>query len=282
MRRLLSVQEDKILRQERAVLESLQIALTRLDAGDEDLELLKNSLDQLEEMFLLVVVGEFNAGKSALINALMGDRYLTEGVIPTTSQLFLVRYGETVSRSVSHDDIAVVHLPVEWLREVNLVDTPGTNAVIRSHEQITEHFVPRSDLVLFVTSADRPFSESERTFLERIRRWGKKIVIVVNKMDMLQNENERGQVLAFVDENARLLVGGEPRIFPVSARLALEAKQQERSSGTPLAAQESWGRSQFGALEEYIMARLDKQERVRLKLETPWALRSIWWRTTAR
>ena len=269
MRRLLSVQEDKILRQERAVLESLQIALTRLDAGDEDLELLKNSLDQLEEMFLLVVVGEINAGKSALINALMGDRYLTEGVIPTTSQLFLVRYGETVSRSVSHDDIAVVHLPVEWLREVNLVDTPGTNAVIRSHEQITEHFVPRSDLVLFVTSADRPFSESERTFLERIRRWGKKIVIVVNKMDMLQNENERGQVLAFVDENARLLVGGEPRIFPVSARLALEAKQQERSSGTPLAAQESWGRSQFGALEEYIMARLDKQERVRLKLENP-------------
>ena len=269
MRRLLSAQEDKILRQERSVLESLQIALTRLDGSDEDLALLKNSLEQLEEMFLLVIVGEFNAGKSALINALMGDRYLTEGVIPTTSQLFLVRYGETVSRAVTHDDIAVVHLPVEWLREVNLVDTPGTNAVIRSHEQITEHFVPRSDLVLFVTSADRPFSESERAFLERIRRWGKKIVIVVNKMDMLQNEEERGQVLAFVGENARQLVGSDPRIFPVSARLALESKQQERSSGTPLAAQEKWGRSQFGALEEYILARLDKQERVRLKLENP-------------
>ena len=269
MRRLLSLQEDKILRQERSVLESLQIALTRLDGSDEDLALLKNSLEQLEEMFLLVVVGEFNAGKSALINALMGDRYLTEGVIPTTSQLFLVRYGETVSRTVSHDDIAVVHLPVEWLREVNLVDTPGTNAVIRSHEQITEHFVPRSDLVLFVTSADRPFSESERAFLERIRRWGKKIVIVVNKMDMLQNEEERGQVLAYVGENARQLVGSDPRIFPVSARLALEAKQQERTSRTPLAAQEKWGRSQFGALEEYILARLDKQERVRLKLENP-------------
>lgn len=269
MRRLLSPQEDKILRQERAVLESLQIALTRLDAGDEDLDLLKNSLDQLDEMFLLVIVGEFNAGKSALINALMGDRYLTEGVIPTTSQLFLIRYGEAVGQSVSHDDVAVVHLPVEWLREVNLVDTPGTNAVIRSHEQITEHFVPRSDLVLFVTSADRPFSESERAFLERIRRWGKKIVVVVNKMDMLQNEQERGQVLAFVEENARLLVGGDPRIFPVSARLALESKQQERNNGTPLAAQEKWGRSQFGALEEYILARLDKQERVRLKLENP-------------
>lgn len=251
------------------MLESLQVALTRLDAGEEDLTLLKNSLDQLEEMFLLVVVGEFNAGKSAVINALMGDRYLTEGVIPTTSQLFLVRYGPEISRSVGQDDVAVVHLPVEWLREVNLVDTPGTNAVIRSHEQITEHFVPRSDLVLFVTSADRPFSESERAFLERIRRWGKKIVIVVNKMEMLQSEEERGQVLAFVGENARQLVGNDPRIFPVSARLALESKQQERTNGTPLAAQEKWGRSQFGSLEEYILARLDKQERVRLKLENP-------------
>ena len=269
MRRLLSVQEDKILRQERSVLESLQVSLTRLDAGDDDLALLKNSLEQLDEMFLLVVVGEFNAGKSAVINALMGDRYLAEGVIPTTSQLFLVRYGPEVSRSITHDDIAVVHLPVEWLQEVNLVDTPGVNAVIRSHEQITEHFVPRSDLVLFVTSADRPFSESERAFLERIRRWGKKIVIVVNKMDQLQSEEDRGQVLAFVSENARQLVGSDPRIFPVSARLALEAKQQERSTGAPLAAQERWGRSQFGALEEYILARLDKQERVRLKLENP-------------
>lgn len=269
MRRLLSVQEDKILRQERSVLETLQMVLTRLEGSDEDLALLKSSLEQLEEMFLLVVVGEFNSGKSALINALMGDRYLTEGVVPTTSQLFLVRYGETVSRSVTQDDVAIVHLPVEWLREVNLVDTPGANAVIRTHEQITEHFVPRSDLVLFVTSADRPFSESERSFLERIRRWGKKIVIVVNKMDLLQSEEDRAQVLAFVAENGRQLVGSDPRIFPVSARLALEAKQQERKNGAPLAAQDKWGRSQFGALEEYILARLDKQERVRLKLSNP-------------
>jgi len=269
LRRLLSPQEDKILRQERSVLESLQIVLTRLDGSDKDLALLKTSLEQLDEMFLLVVVGEFNAGKSAFINALMGDRYLTEGVIPTTSQLFLVRYGEEVSHSVSQDDVAIVHLPVEWLREVNLVDTPGTNAVIRSHEQITEHFVPRSDLVIFVTSADRPFSESERAFLERIRRWGKKIVIVVNKMDLLQNQEERSTVLAFVDENARQLVGSDARIFPVSARMALESKQQERANGTPLAAQEQWGRSQFGILEEYILARLNKQERVRLKLENP-------------
>jgi small GTP-binding protein len=66
---------------------------------------------------------------------------------------------------------------------INIVDTPGTNAIIRRHQEITEEFVPRADLILFVTSADRPFSESERLFLQRIREWGKKIVFVVNKAD---------------------------------------------------------------------------------------------------
>ena len=70
------------------------------------------------------------------------------------------------------------------------MDTPGTNAVLREHEALTREFVPRSDLVLFVTSADRPFTESERAFLEAIRDWGKKIVVVVNKIDILETEDD--------------------------------------------------------------------------------------------
>ncbi len=64
------------------------------------------------------------------------------------------------------------------------MDTPGTNAVLRQHEAIARDFVPRSDFVLFVTSADRPFTESEREFLESIRQWGKKVVLVLNKADL--------------------------------------------------------------------------------------------------
>ncbi len=207
MQRLLSAEQERILRQERSLLESLQVTLARLDAPKDDLELIRQSLRQLEEMFLLVVVGEFNAGKSAVINALLGEQYLTEGVIPTTSQLHVLRYGDEVQQTVDEQGIILLSLPVDWLREVNLVDTPGTNAVIRYHEAITEHFVPRSDLVLFVTSADRPFSESERTFLERIRAWGKKIVVVVNKFDLIQNESEQQEVIDFVAENAQQLLG---------------------------------------------------------------------------
>lgn len=262
MHRLLTAEQDKILRQERSLLESLLVTLARLDAPEADLDLLRQSLHQLEEMFLLVIVGEFNAGKSAVINALMGERYLIEGVVPTTSQLHLLRYGPQVSKSVDERGVILLSLPVEWLQEVNLVDTPGTNAVIRQHEAITEHFVPRSDLVLFVTSADRPFSESERAFLERIRNWGKKIVVIVNKFDLLQTDDERQQVLDFVSANGRELLGVEPQIFPVSARLALRAKENGQGSA-------DWESSRFEALERYILHTLDSTERVRLKLENP-------------
>ncbi|MEZ4833611.1 MAG: dynamin family protein [Caldilineaceae bacterium] len=263
MQRLLSAEQDKLLRQERSLLESLQVTLARLGAPEEDLDLIRQSLHQLDEMFLLVIVGEFNAGKSAVINALLGDRFLAEGVVPTTSQLHLLRYGPSLERSMNEQGIIVVDLPVEWLREVNLVDTPGTNAVIRQHEAITEHFVPRSDLVLFVTSADRPFSESERTFLERIRKWGKKIVVILNKFDLLQTEAEQAQVLDFVRDNGKSLLGVEPQIFPVSARLALTAKQNGVNDGP------AWLESRFAALEDFILHTLDSTERVRLKLENP-------------
>lgn len=275
MQQLLTVEQSRILQDERRLLEGLQVTLTRLDAPESDLALVRNVLAQLEELFLLVVVGEFNAGKSAVINALLGDRYLTEGVVPTTSELFFIRHMDAVERPGIDAGMAVLRLPVPWLQEVNLVDTPGTNAIIRQHQEITEHFVPRSDLVLFVTSADRPFSESEHLFLQRIRDWGKKIVIVVNKIELLTSEEERQQVLEFVARNAWELLGVAPAIFPVSARLALEAKQavtdkgSSQQEGTHLLTNRSWQRSQFGALEQYILDALDAAERVRLQLSNP-------------
>ena len=272
--------------------------MARLDASNTDLGLLRSAMAQLEELFLMVVVGEFNAGKSAVINALLGGDYLPEGVVPTTSELVLIRDSDAVEPPGADRGMAVRRLPVPWLQEVNLVDTPGTNAVIRQHQELTEHFVPRSDLVLFVTSADRPFSESERAFLQQIRDWGKKVVIVINKIELLTTEAEQRQVLEFVRQNAHELLGVGPAIFAVSARLALEAKirgesEEERGAREPLtphrrAGNETtsdskipfppslpnpqsslWQRSQFGALEQYILDFLDAGERVRLQLSNP-------------
>ncbi len=154
----------------------------------------------------------------------------------------------------------MLELPSEWLKEVSIVDTPGTNAIERSHEAITTDFIPRSDLVLFITSADRPFTESERVFLERIRNWGKKVVMVINKVDILQSEQEIAQVSDFITENSRSLLGLQPEVFPVSARMALRAKEGE--SGT-------WDVSGFGKIEKFILQTLDETSRIKLKLLNP-------------
>ena len=125
-----------------------------------------------------MIVGEFNAGKSAFINALVGAEVMPEGVTPTTSVINLLRYGPEPAVTMQADGVIVREYPAKFLDEITIVDTPGTNAIIREHEQLTQQFVPRSDMVLFVTSADRPFTESERAFMESIRDWGKKIVVV--------------------------------------------------------------------------------------------------------
>jgi small GTP-binding protein len=179
-----------------------------------------------------VVVGEFNSGKSAFINALLGQKLLKEGVTPTTTQINVLRFGETQERHVENENLHTLTAPVELLAELNIVDTPGTNAIIRQHEAITQQFVPRSDLVLFVTSADRPFTESERAFLEKLRDWGKKVLIVLNKVDLFESQEELDQVTTFISDNARTLLGITPEIFPVSSRMALRAKLGETELGT--------------------------------------------------
>jgi small GTP-binding protein len=252
---LLRAGDRQLAADERAVLTELRDVLVRLDAAPEGLDALARSVQQLDELFLVVVVGEFNSGKSAFINALLGARVLEEGVTPTTAQVNVLHYGTESSRVERTPHLHLIAAPVEFLRDIHVVDTPGTNAVIREHETITTDFVPRSDLVLFVTSADRPFTESERRFLEAIREWGKKIVIVLNKIDLFQSEAELQQVVTFIAEHARQLLGSAPDIFPVSARLAQRAK-----AGEPAL----WGDSRFAALEQYMHQRLDQRERLKL------------------
>ena len=261
---ILNRKQSQILKDEQAALERLQLALAGFEVTLEDQRTLQRSIQQLDELFLLVVVGEFNSGKSALINALLGERFLPEGVTPTTAQICILRYGQSSERKVEEDGLLTITYPAAFLREINIVDTPGTNAIIRRHEQLTEEFVPRSDLVIFITSADRPFTESERAFMERIREWGKKVVILLNKIDLLE-EMEVVQVVEFIRQNALALLGFTPEVFPVSARLALKSKLAE----TPGERDALWAASNFQGVETYIHKTLDTKSRVKLKLRSP-------------
>lgn len=257
---ILNERQENQLDQERCLLSDLRVALARYGAPTEDQNTLDESIHQLDDFFLLVAVGEFNAGKSAFINALLGESVLEEGEIPTTAQIHILRYGDQQERTVLSDRIHVLTAPVDLLRELSIVDTPGTNSIIHRHEEITSGFVPRSDLVLFITSADRPFTESERIFLERIRDWGKKVVVVVNKIDILRGKESQANVEGFVSRGVNQTLGVEVPVFLVSAQLAQRAKHGEPAL---------WSESRFEQVESYIQETLDESGRLRLKLSNP-------------
>jgi small GTP-binding protein len=260
---VLDERQAALFARERELIEALRGTIDGLEAAPADIDALVRAGQDLTSIFLLVVVGEFNAGKSALINALAGERVMPEGATPTTAAVTLLRHGDAEVET-RHDDVVERRAPAAFLRHIAIVDTPGTNAVIRRHEEITRDFVPRADLVLFVTSSDRPFTESERSFLELIRDWGKKVVIVVNKIDLL-SEPDLADVLAFVERHATALLGSRPEIFPLASRPAFAARQ----AGDPAEQARLLAASRFAPFERYVVETLDETSRLQLKLLNP-------------
>jgi small GTP-binding protein len=233
-----------LVRRESQLLVHLRDTLEREQADER--RRVDELLSTLEDLFTIVIVGEFNAGKSSLINALFGVKLRVEGPIPVDDRISVLRYGEKDSQKQISDFVVEQFYPVEFLRNITLVDTPGTNSIVQRHQEITEDYIPRADLVLFVTSIDRPLSESERRFLEYIREWGKKVVFVLNKIDT-KNDDEIEQVVEYLKTNIRGIFGFDAVIFPVSAKT----------------------RARFDALENYIFEVLSEKERVRIKLQAP-------------
>ena len=262
---MLSNEQMLFLQQEKQQLNIAKRVLSNFNLPEEALNTLGEAILQLDELFLIVVVGEYNSGKSALINALLGDHVLEEGVTPTTARVTLVRWGEALSEQIVNEDFAIVTYPLELLKELNLIDSPGTNAIIRRHELLTTEYVPRSDLVLFTTSADRPLTESERQFLEKILAWGKKIVLVINKVDIREGRAAVDEVRTFVAQHTAGILGYTPELFVLSAKLAEKANQT-----SDLEEKERLRKaSGIIDLERYITETLDDRVRLELKLSNP-------------
>jgi small GTP-binding protein len=263
--RILDDRREALVEREQELLRRLVAFLKDFGARPEDVGLVRRAHQDLEELFLLVIVGEFNSGKSAFVNALLGADIAEEGVTPTTDRITLLRHADEPIEKGRSDGVLEKGYPNEFLREIAIVDTPGTNAIIRHHEELSRSFVPRSDLVLFVTSAERPLTESERGYLELIRDWGKKILLVINKADLLADKSKVEEVRSFVDGGIRSALGLTPPIFFVSALLARKAKAATNAMEHDALMKASG----FAELESYVTDLLDEGGRVRLKMESP-------------
>jgi len=251
----------------RAVLTRVAEVAKAAGLASTDRDIRETRLPKLdEERFSIVVLGEFNHGKSTFINALLGEAILPVGITPTTAVLAHIKHGKklqahAVLESGKRKAIEAAKL-AEWLTvegdaarkkeeplafieithpspflqdNVTIVDTPGVNDINDQRAEITYGYVPRADAVIFLLDAGQILTASERQFLEeRILRSSRdRLVFVVPKADVLEPQDLE-KALSFARRNLANIVA-EPVVFPISAKKAL-AGDREAGRLEPLVA----------------------------------------------
>ena len=166
--------------------------------------------------FLFVVVGEVKSGKSSLINALLEAPVCGVDSAPCTDRVQEINYGEEEQRIEVSELEERLHLPHAILRHIAIVDTPGTNSIVRRHQHITENYIPQSDLILFVFFAKNPYTGSAWEFLRHIKHdWQRNTLFVLQQADLLEKE-ELERTLSMVKQQLAEEGIAEPRVFAAS------------------------------------------------------------------
>jgi len=207
-----------------------------------------------EEAFNLVVLGQFKRGKSTFINALLGESILPTAITPLTSVVTILRYGpklkvevEYLNGRLEEIDIAglpafiterknpqnkkevkevTVFYPSQYLKGgVRIIDTPGAGSVYSHNTEAAYAYLPYADAGIFIVSVDPPLSRSEHQFLKDVREFVDKVFFVLNKIDQVSDSDQK-ESLEFTFRIIEEDVGpGKVRIYPLSARWALEGKK---------------------------------------------------------
>ncbi len=202
--------------------------------------------------FNLVVVGQFKRGKTSLINALLGADILPVAVVPLTSISTIITYGNALNIKVFFNegstlditpesltdyvtekgnpknirDVSevIITYPSPYLKEgVRLIDTPGVGSIYEHNTDVAYRYLPKSDAALFLLSVDQPMSKAELDFLGDVKEYSNKIFFLLNKADYF-SEADLKESIEFTREVLKEAMGAEVRIFPVSAKLALDGK----------------------------------------------------------
>lgn len=177
--------------------------------------------DRLDAPFTFVIVGEVKAGKSSFINALLeSDKEICKvAPMPMTDTIQQIVYGEEEKEIFINDYLKKIFQPIEILKEIAIVDTPGTNTIVAHHQEITERFIPYSDLIVFVFEAKNPYRQSSWDFFDYINaEWHRKIIFVLQQKDLVQEADLKVNIQGVLDHAKKKGIH-EPQVFAVSAKL---------------------------------------------------------------
>jgi ribosome biogenesis GTPase A len=179
-------------------------------------------LKTLDAAALFVIVGEVKSGKSSFINALLREEICEVAPDPCTAVIQELVYGKDAQRVTLGDHWERVYLESEVLKSISIVDTPGTNSIIKDHQTITEQYIPQSDLVIFVFPAKNPHTNTAWELLSFIRHeWHRKIVFVLQQSD-LASQKELATNIEKVKHYARERNVQNPIVFAVSAKREMD------------------------------------------------------------
>jgi len=202
-----------------------------IEIGHSELtETLSELRNRIHEPFMFVIVGEVKAGKSSFINALLdtGREITKVAPQPMTDTIQQILYGEKEEIVSINPYLKQIFLPVEILREIAIVDTPGTNTIVDHHQEITERFIPSADLIVFVFEAKNPYRQSAWEFFDYINaEWRRKIVFILQQKDLMRPEDLVVNHQGVVDHAIKKGIE-DPLVFSVSA---LQEEENNPESG---------------------------------------------------
>lgn len=258
MNRILTRDKKQVLEDVETILEHLEYLCEELNINNRSV--LRKIREELESPFSIAFVGEYNRGKSSIINALLGKDILEVRNEPTTSAVYIVEYSQDVGKEKRikiNPYLYKIGFNADFLRDIRIVDTPGIRSLHEEHEKILRDYLPKADMVFFVLDVSQPLSKDEMALMEEIRKRYhiRHIVIILNKIDIV-DEEELKQAEEYIKKSFYERWGFVPKMIKVSSKW-------ERNKDP---------RSNFAELRRRIIEELSDDEKLKVKIERPIAI----------